>query len=57
MRRTGLTFADGLLILVMLAWLSVAVGPWWFGVLLFGLVWVANTIVGFREGRRRRDSR
>lgn len=38
---------DGWLSLAMLVWLSLSVGPWWLGLLLFFLAWFVN----YREGR------
>ena len=35
---------DGLTIVAMLVWLSVSVGPWWLGLLIFVVAWVVNTI-------------
>ncbi len=37
-------FGDGLGIIAMLVWLSIAVGPWWVGLAIFGGVAVANII-------------
>lgn len=33
---------DGLLLIALLVWLSVRVGPWWLGVVLFVAAWVVN---------------
>jgi hypothetical protein len=33
---------DALLMLAMLVWLTVAVGPWWLGVGLFLAAWAIN---------------
>ena len=39
---------DGIVIAGMLIWLSVSVGPWWVGLLLFAGAWVANLLA--KEG-------
>lgn len=35
---------DGLLLIAMLIWLTVSVGPWYVGVGLFCLTWIVNIV-------------
>jgi hypothetical protein len=39
---SDLGLGDHLLVLGMLAWLMFSVGPWWLGLLLYGVCWAAN---------------
>ncbi len=40
----GQPWGTGLLYMSTLVWLSVSVGPWWLGVVLFCAAWVINIV-------------
>ncbi len=42
-------FGDGLGIIAILVWLSIAVGPWWVGLAILAGVTVVNTIQASRK--------
>lgn len=42
MNRVGQSLGDVIIDLGVLVWVSVAVGPWWVGVGLFLVGWLAN---------------
>lgn len=42
---------DAVLVIVCTAWLTVAVGPWWFGVLAFAVAWALNILHGIHLKR------
>lgn len=45
---------DELLLIALLVWLSVRVGPWWLGVVLFVAAWVVNLIFAYKRAQHRR---
>ena len=42
---------DGVMVIGMLAWLAVAVGPWWIAPALFALAWIINVVVASKTGK------
>lgn len=42
--RVRRPLGDSLLILWLLVWVSASVGPYWIGLMIFGLAWVVNVI-------------
>lgn len=47
-REVGLQFGDSLLLLAMLVWLTVSVGPWYLGVSMFLSAALINFVVSRR---------
>jgi len=49
--KTQLNLGDSALLFAMWLWLTVAVGPFWLGAVLFGVAWLLN-LVGSRVNPR-----
>lgn len=39
-----MNIGDAVFALALLVWMSVSVGPWWIGVLIFLVAWVVNLL-------------
>ena len=50
--QSQLSPGDAFILFAMFLWLTIAVGPWWVGVILFFTSMLINTIVYYIKNRR-----